>query len=124
MYITADLRPYLSSSVVVFGSELCMSTKCNALAVKSVISAVIPTHRMSAFFPFLTFSIISLHFIARRTALFCENSTVGPLRTAISGRLDKKHEQIWSKPGSIWSDVSSRESRCRGPGGAVCFSCR
>jgi hypothetical protein len=91
MYIVADLRPYLSSSVAVFGSELCMSTKCNALAVKTPISAAIPTYSMSIFFLFLSFSIISLHSTAAEPPFFAKIRRVGPLRAAIRRRLDKKH---------------------------------
>jgi hypothetical protein len=91
MYIIADLRPYLSSYAVVFRPELCMSTKCNALAVKSLISAAIPAYSMSIFFLFISFSITSLHSTAAEPAFFAKIRRVGPLRAAIRRRLDKKH---------------------------------
>jgi hypothetical protein len=77
MYIIADSQPYLSSSVAVSGSELCMSTKCNALAVETPISAAIPTYSMSIFFLFLSFSIISLHSTAAEPAFFAKIRRLG-----------------------------------------------
>jgi hypothetical protein len=117
MYISVGSAPDFSSFNTAFMPESLTSAKCNALAVKNAISVVMPTYSIFNSFLFPTFPITFLHSFAAEPRVFCENSTVGPLTAAIGGRLDKKDEQIWSKPGSIWSCASSRSHDVETPAG-------
>jgi hypothetical protein len=107
MYISIGLALDFGFLNAALMSDLLMFTKCNDLADKNLISVIIPTYSISNSFPFPTFAIISLDSGTVDPPVFAKIRRSGRFRAAISGRLDKKHEQIWSKPGSIWSYVSA-----------------
>src|SRR5690349_471778 len=109
MYILVVFSLGFSSFNSVFISDMLMPTKCNALAVRNVISVGISPHGIFNSFLFLTFSIISLHSASAQSAVFAKIQRLGRSEPRLEGDSTKNMSQFGLNLAQFGSYVSNRQ---------------
>jgi hypothetical protein len=107
-----------------FMSDLLMSTKCNGLAAKNVISVIIPTYSIFHCFLCPTFAIISLHSRTAEPPFFAKIQWSGRSEPRLAGDSTKNMSKFGLNLAQFGPMFLAASHRRREPGWAVCFSCR